>query len=157
MHSSMELFLVVLHIIFFPSHWLKYHITIVETMPSALVREEGTLSQRQSSIFGKKSTERGSNHRPPFFKYCKLPTDLHGLGAAGIEENLRTEVAGSNPQLGQFRQFDDSQCYSTRTSLTADHCSMMILTESNPILATSLCGINNKGSLVRVFAWRISF
>ena len=63
--------------IFFPSHWLPSHITIVETMDS---NERGMNPVAMTIINPRKEywPSRGSNQRPPVLKFATLPTELWG-------------------------------------------------------------------------------
>ena len=63
--------------IFFPSHWLLSHITIVETADSG---ERGMNPVAMTIINSRKEywPRRGSNQWPPVLKYATLPTELWG-------------------------------------------------------------------------------
>ena len=80
-HLSMLLwsffFCSVLHIIFFSSHWLLSHITIVETMD----RGERAMDPVTMTIINPRKEywpSLGSNQRPPVLKSVTLPTELWG-------------------------------------------------------------------------------
>ena len=66
--------------IFFPSHWLFSHITIVETTDSG---ERGRNPVAMTIINPRKEywPSRGSNQRPHVHKSATLPTELWGLAS----------------------------------------------------------------------------
>ena len=77
-HDFLEFFLPVLRTIFFPSHWLLSHITIVETLD---IGERRMNPVAMTTINPQKEywLSRGSNQQP-FPKSCALRTELHRLG-----------------------------------------------------------------------------
>ena len=86
--------------IFFPSHWLLSHITIVETTDSS---ERGMNLVAMTIINPRKEywPSQGSNQRPPVLKSPTLPTDIFsfGPGRSGIcLDQIRIPV-----WLGRFR------------------------------------------------------
>ena len=69
--------------IFFPSHWLLSHITIVETTDSG---ERGMNPVAMTIINPGKEywPSRVSNQRPPVLKFATLPTELWGSVRPGL-------------------------------------------------------------------------
>ena len=68
-----------LRTIFYPSHLLPYHITLVETMDNG---ERGIMSQLPSSIL-EENDGRAGDRTSQFLtvlKPCTLPSEIHGLG-----------------------------------------------------------------------------
>ena len=67
----------ILRTIFFPSHWLLSHITIIETTDSG---EKGMNTVATTIINPRKEywPSRGSNQRPPVLKSATAPTELLG-------------------------------------------------------------------------------
>ena len=61
-------------VFFFPSHWLLFHITIVETIDSG-ERRKNPIAMSINNLWGKKLTEPGSKHQPALLK------SSHVLGA----------------------------------------------------------------------------
>ena len=76
-HAFLEFFLLVLRTIFFPSYWLLFHLTIVETTDGG---ERGMNPVPMTIINPWKEDwlSRGSNYRPPVLKSAMLPTELWG-------------------------------------------------------------------------------
>ena len=82
-HAFLEFFQPELCTIFFSSHWLLSHITIVETIDSG----ERGMNPAEMTIFNPQKEylqSRGSNQQPPVLRFGTLPT---GLGIVGIGEN----------------------------------------------------------------------
>ena len=74
-HAFFELFLPALRTIFFPSHWLLTHLTIVETTDSG----ERWINPATMTIINPRKEywpSLGSSQRPPFLKSETLPTEL---------------------------------------------------------------------------------
>ena len=71
----LEAFKPVLNTIFFPSHWLLSHTTIVETTDSS---EKGMKPVTMTIInpYKKYWPNLGTNQRPPVLKSATLPTEL---------------------------------------------------------------------------------
>ena len=76
--TFLEFFKPVLRTIFFQSHWLLSHITIVPTMDSS---ERGMNPVEMTIINPRKEywPSQGSNQRPPVLKSAMLQTELWGL------------------------------------------------------------------------------
>ena len=76
-HAFLEFFTPLLRTIFFPSHWLPFHITIVETTDSGA---RGMNPVAITIINPRKEywLSWGSNQRLPALKSATLPTELWG-------------------------------------------------------------------------------
>ena len=74
--------------IFFSSHWLRSHITIVETTDSD---ERGMNPVAMTIINSRKKywPSLGSNQRPPVLRSATLPTELHVWGSACISSLMK--------------------------------------------------------------------
>ena len=82
----------VLRTIFFPSHWLLSHITIVETADSG---ERGMNPVAMTIINPRKEywPSRGLHQRPPVLKSAMLPTELRGSAETCEEKGESTGVS----------------------------------------------------------------
>ena len=79
-HAFLEFFTPVLHTIFFSSHRMLSHITIVKVMDSCK-REMNPVQMTVNHSLKKKNWPSwGSNQKPTFLKSSKLPTELKVLG-----------------------------------------------------------------------------
>ena len=78
----------VLCTIFFPSHWLLFHVTTVKAMDSG---ERGMNPVTMTIINPWKEfwLSRGSNQPPPVLKYCRIPTELLGSTNGYMEKGFR--------------------------------------------------------------------
>ena len=86
-HAFLEFLLPVPHIIFFPSHLLLFHITIVETTDSG----ERGMNHVEMTIINPRDENwpsSGSNQRPPVLKSTTLPA--MGLGWTNRGARIRS-------------------------------------------------------------------
>ena len=103
-HAFLKLFEPVLHTMFFTSHWLLSHITIVKIMNSS---ERGMNVVAINIIKSVKKTgqARGSTQRPPVLKSCALPTELWGSAKLLSDNNILGFVQTQNIYRRQVTSF----------------------------------------------------
>ena len=77
-YAFLEFFKPVLRTIFFPSHWLLFLITIVETTDSGEGRMNPPVAMAVINPRKEYCPRRGSNQRSPVLKSATQPTELWG-------------------------------------------------------------------------------
>ena len=77
-HAFQEFLKPILRTIFFPSHWLLTHITIVETTDGG-VKGMNPVAMTIINSTKKYWLSRGLTQRPPVLKSARLPTEVWGL------------------------------------------------------------------------------
>ena len=107
-HACLEFLQPVLHTIFFPSHWLLSHITIVETTDSS---ERGTNPVTMTIIDPRKEYRPswGSNQQPPILTSSLLPVELWG-SVLDLDRNSISEVAGTLLLDLEHSREQDQEC-----------------------------------------------
>ena len=107
-----EVFLPALYTIFFPSHWLPYHIAIVKIMDSC---QRGMHPVAMTIINPQREycPSQGSNKPAPVLKYCMLLTVLHGLRKL----NLKKIMTLTHSLIHHFETVQNSKKLQTTTEM----------------------------------------